>query len=162
MKIIFQINGGIGKSIAGNVTAGTTDVADFSFIGGGQNNLISSVGASSHYGAIGGGQNNVIHPGALHASIFGGNANQVSGSNSAILGGSGNNDNGIPFTGMYGNGLVASVPVLGAPSAFWADTLVIPNIPLITTGPAYAALPIGALYYTTTGFTPGSQPVYVK
>ena len=34
--------------------------------------------------------------------------NTVSGQYSAILGGANNNDGGISFTGMYGNGLIAS------------------------------------------------------
>lgn len=86
---------------------------------------------------------------------------------SAILGGCGNNDNGIPFTGMYGCGLSATA--FGAaitvppPSAFWVDTMIGPNIPLITTAAEFAALPLGALYICNTTLPSlGSQPVFVR
>ena len=91
---------------------------------------------------------------------MGGCFNTVSGDYSAILGGSGNNDNGIPFTGMYGNGLVATAAVPGAPSSFWVDTLVAPSIPLVN-ALGYIGLPAGALYITTAGGF-GIQQVFVK
>ena len=64
---------------------------------------------------------------------------------------------------MYGNGLIATKdPALyGTPSAFWADSLVTPNIPVVN-AVTYPGLPIGALYTTVapgTGYL--ASQVYV-
>ena len=112
-------------------------------------------GEVSSYGVIGGGQGNTIAAGTNHSSIFSGNGNTVAGSCSSILGGSGNSDGGFPFTGMYGNALIASVApaTLGVPSVMWVDELVVANIVFDPTGALYPSLPAGALY---TNVAPGT------
>jgi len=75
---------------------------------------------------------------------------------SAILGGQGNNDNGFTYTGMYGVGLNgANIP--SGTGAFWANELVIPDIP-VTTGPPPVGYPLGSLYYVVIG---GLKQVFV-
>jgi hypothetical protein len=140
-----------------------------SVIGGGNNNIINATPAiASPLGVIGGGQNNLIAPGVLSGAILGGDANNISGSFSAVLGGQNNNDGGFPFTGMYGNGLIATVGTgaTGAPSNFWVDELIAANIPVDTTPGGtgiYALLPVGALYTTGPIGSPFlGRPVFVK
>jgi hypothetical protein len=139
-----------------------------SVIGGGNNNIINATPAiASPLGVIGGGQNNLIAPGVLSGAILGGDANNISGSFSAVLGGQNNNDGGFPFTGMYGNGLIATAGTgaTGTPSNFWVDELIAANIPVIPFpgGAPFAALPVGALYTTVLPGGPYlSRPVYVK
>ena len=79
--------------------------------------------------------------------IGGGQGNTITGSYSAIVGGKGNDEGGMGFTGMYGNGLIATVSptTMGVPSAFWVDELVVPNIPVILTPGGLSSLPFGAL-----------------
>ena len=157
-----QVNHGSDKNI-GDSSGVTFDPATFSFIGGGSNNTIDSSGSPTSFATIGGGQNNYIAPGTNHASIFGGNGNQLSGNCSAILGGSGNNDNGVPNTGMYANGLTVPFAVPGAPSAFWVDQLVMSNIVVDTTGVIWPTLPTGTLYTTVAGPSVwGGRPIFVK
>jgi hypothetical protein len=74
--------------------------------------LDTSATLINNFGTIGSGQSNYVGPGTNHSSIFGGNTNIVNGNCSAILGGFGNNDNGVPLTGMFGNGLAGSPLVL--------------------------------------------------
>lgn len=133
----------------------------YSFIGGGTRNSIDDAAAATSFGVVGGGQANTICAGTNHSSIFSGNGNIVSGSCSSILGGSGNNDNGFPYTGMYGNGLIAAA-VPGAPSSFWVDTLVAPNIPVVN-AITFIGLPFGALYTNVAAGAPFlGRPIYVK
>ncbi len=112
-------------------------------------------------GIIGGGQNNCVFPGTNHSSIFSGQFNKVSGSCSSVLGGSGNNDGGFPYTGMYGCNLTASL--VGC--AFWVNELIVPNMPVDATGTgAYLSLPSGALYTCVLASTPSylGRPVFIK
>ena len=157
--------GGCGTAIGGGDGNAAFAKSQFSFISGGQHNNVGIAGGNgAQYSGIGGGYCNVIDDSAaivFHSGIFGGFCNTVSGSCSAILGGANNNDNGFPFTGMYGNGLTAaSVP--GAPSSFWVDTLVAPNIPAVN-AVGYLTLPVGALY-TDAAALPGftNRTVYVR
>ena len=77
----------------------------------------------------------VANTAASCSVIAGGYRNHVSVPYPAILGGQGNNDSGIPFTGMFGNDLVAAPFVTPAPSplsAFWVDTKVALNVAIVT------------------------------
>lgn len=127
-------NNRIGSNVAGN------PFADMSFIAGGRK-LDRSTGAATTFGSIGSGQNNYIVPGTNHASIFGGQNNQVSGNCSAILGGSGNTDGGNPFVGIFGNGVVG-LPLIGGNGVFFVNELVIQNIPVITAGTFLQCYPV--------------------
>ena len=117
----------------------------------------------AQYASVFGGLN-IVGSRATHAVIGGGSGNKVSGSCSAILGGVNNCDNGHPFTGIFGNGIVAA-PFTGSfvgQSAFWANAMVVPNIPFLPTSAGYGSLPLGTLYTTVlpgTGW--GMSPVYV-
>ncbi len=150
-------------NLIGSAPPASTDCATFSLIAGGGNNCITPPPAATNIdgSAIVGGRTNQIASNC--AFIGGGNNNILTGDYSAILGGNGNNDNGIPFTGMYGNNLSA-IPFLASPppSALWVDELIVPNIPVVLTPAAYMNLPLGALYTTAV---PGSgylaSPVYV-
>jgi hypothetical protein len=94
-----------------------------------------------------------------------GAGNCVTGNWSAVLGGQGNFDGGYNFIGMYGNGLVATQAPssYNVPSAFWADSVVTPNIPVVDSS-TYSLLPDGALYTNvpTSGSGYLTRPVYVK
>ena len=149
----------------------------FGFIGGGTGNILGPV---FQQGAIGGGTGNAINGSADNfigggnsnkivtaaaacGVIAGGSGNQVSGAYSAILGGQNNSDGGNPFTGMFGNGLLASAFVTPAPippSAFWVDTMVALNVPNVTAA-QYVGLPIGAIYTIATGGY-GIQQLFIK
>ena len=131
-----------------------------SAIVGGSGNIIDDTGAITTNSIVGGGDQNFIGAGASYASIFGGQLNQVTGAYSSILGGSGNNDGGFNYVGIFGqnvNGVMNN--------AFHAEEIVLQNIPVDTTatgtGP-YATLPSGALY--TNVATPSflGRTVYVK
>ena len=70
--------------------------------------------------------------------------------------------------GIFGNSILAtpSNAIMGVPSSFWVDELLIMNIPVDTTVGGtgqYSFLPIGALYTTVP---PGSgfkaSPIYIK
>jgi hypothetical protein len=79
---------------------------------------------------------------------------------SSILGGSGNNDGGFPYTGMFGNGLNGA-PIAGGLGGVFVNQLVMQNVAV---GPAgYAGIPIGGLY---TPVAPGTgylaSPIYIK
>ena len=154
------------------------------YIGGGQGNVVYNGASNIYIGAgfenciLAGGDDSSIMSGAINklsgvrsfigsgdyntlssrgSSIVGGNGNTVSGDYSAILGGQGNNDNGFTYTGMYGVGLNgANIP--SGTGAFWANELVIPDIPAGTGGGAPFGYPLGSLYYLVVG---GLKQVYV-
>ncbi len=72
----------------GSASAAAALPVDFSFIGGGESNLIDSDATNAaSYGAIGGGLNNQIIAGVNHANIGGGSGNMVNGDCSNISGG---------------------------------------------------------------------------
>ena len=125
-----------------------------STIGGGNAHKINT---GSQYAFIGGGNAHSLTGNA--SAIVGGDTNTTGGNCSVILGGANNSDGGNDFTAVFGNGLTASA-VPGVPSALWVDTLVAPNIPLVTFA-GYSALPTGALYITTSGGF-GVQQVFVR
>jgi hypothetical protein len=135
-----------------------------SFIGSGDNNRIGGAIADpgADFSFIGSGQNNNIQPNTCHGAIFSGDSNVVSGNCSAILGGQNNNDNGNPYTGIYGTGISAAAIPSGT-GAFWANELVVPNIPTgfltlgIPTPPA--GYPVGSLWYFPDAN--GNKVVYV-
>ena len=110
-----------------------------SMIGGRINRIHAGVDASS----IAGGWGNTINPGGSCSFIAGGLNNVVAGAYSSILGGSGNNDNGLPYTGMFGCNLNA----VTRGCAFWANELIVPDMPDQSVA---AGLPSGALYYCNT------------
>ena len=141
----------------------------FSVISGGCHNTIDSAPPGlgvpqTTYGVIGGGQCNCICFGTNHSSISSGHSNCVADSCSSILGGAGNIiPAGIPFTGMFANGLTATVSpaTMLVPSAFWVDELVVANIPMGGAGPsAPPTLPVGGLWYYPDAL--GNKVVYVK
>ena len=129
--------GAIGGAGAGN---------DFNIIVGGCLNNIDDTGATTCYGVIGGGYQNFIGAGTNHASIFSGYNNQVSGSCSSILGGENNNDNGNPYTGIFGTG-VNGLPLAAGNGGFFVNEMVIQNIPVITAATFFTLLP-GEVYTT--------------
>jgi hypothetical protein len=72
------------------------------------------------------------------------------------LGGSGNNDNGNPFTGIFGTGISAT-PIPGGAGGLWVNELVAPSMP-VTLGSPPAGYPVGSLYYVIVG---GLKQVFV-
>jgi hypothetical protein len=123
LTLIFATSGFIGGGGPGSPNV-ISSGSDWGFIGGGNANTIS---AGRLHSFIGGGQANTVD--ADRAVVVGGSGNIVTGANSAILGGTGNNDGGVPNMGLYGQGLTAT-PIPSVLGAFWANELVIPNIPM--------------------------------
>lgn len=138
-------------SFVGNGGGATTPVAlnnralaDFSFIGSGEELLVD---ASAHFSAIVSGQTNTVSGGYMHSVIAGGVGNTINGSCSAILGGSGNTVN-HDWAGVFGCN-VASAMSCG----FHANEVVIQNIqagnPVTCAPPAGAVT--GQLYFIAVG-----------
>ena len=98
------------------------------------------------FGIIGRGQPNKVFTGTNHSSIFSGQNNTVSGSCSAILGGSGNNDNGFNYVGIFGQNVTGVIN-----NAFHAENLVAQNMPLYMGGPLPFLVGSKALYYQNIG-----------
>jgi len=137
--------------IGGGFSNRTLPSATRNFIGSGDSNI---TGGESN--SVTGGLGNAIAASAMHSHIGGGHGNTVSGKCSAILGGQNSTDSGQPLTGIFGSGIVAT-PIPGGLGAFWANELVIPNIPL-SAGPPPPGYPLGALYYKIVG---GAKQVFV-
>ena len=135
------------------ISHGNCVCGDFGFIGGGSDNFIDSTGSFNTYGVIGGGQINCIFPGTNHSSILNGYQNQVSGSCSAILGGSGNSDGGFNWAGVFGCNVMGV-----AACAFHSNTFVAQNMYNATGG--LPLPPTGTLYYCVTGL--GQCTVYIS
>ena len=105
-----------------------------SIIGGRINRIHAGVDASS----IAGGWGNTINPGGNCSFIAGGLNNVVAGTYSSIFGGSGNNDNGLSWAGVFGCNVNAVQSC-----AFHSNNFVAQNMPDETALP----LPSGTLYY---------------
>lgn len=117
------------SSIAGGQLNKINNFSDFSFIGGGQNNLTSGNSGNDnvHYATIGGGQFNKISAvdgqQAPNSSILGGRNNEIEGSDSAaILGGEHNliqnNHNKSLLMGQYLTSSAPNQTILGYGSTF--------------------------------------------
>ena len=101
MKIVFQVNGGIGDNfIDSNATSPAT------------------------CGVIAGGFKNKYCAGIHYLSIFSGHNNTVAGNCSAILGGVNNYDGGLDFVGIFGQSVTGVIP-----NAFHAENFVGQNMP---------------------------------
>ena len=119
------------------------------FIGGGCANCIDSSNGATTYGTNAGGELNTIAPGTNHPSILGGAGNTVSGSGSAILGASGNNDGGLNKVHIAERGIIAVLADTLHANGLWANA-----IPFIPGG--VDALP-GQIYWDTPP-APDSNP----
>ncbi len=115
-------------------------LADFSFIGSGEELLVDT---NAHFSAIVSGQTNTVSGGYMHSFIGGGVGNTVNGSCSAVLGGQNNVVNN-DLTAVFGSG-IATTTVPG-PSSMWVDELVLPNIPV---GSLSGGIPIPPFGYPT-------------
>ena len=92
-------------------------------------------------------------PGEAFNFIGGGVNNQVLGSCSAILGGSGNNDGGLPYVGIFGCNITGVTTC-----AFHANQFVAQNMYNATSAPP-PLTGTGILYYCVT--SPGQCTVYI-
>ena len=85
-------------------------------------------------------------PGEAFNFIGGGVNNQVLGSCSAILGGSGNNDGGLPYVGIFGCNITGAVAC-----TFHANNYFINNACLVSAG-GHGTLPAGSVYVDDVHF----------
>jgi hypothetical protein len=114
--------------------------------------------ANGAHSFVGGGCDNVVD-GAC-SSILGGYKNYVAGDCSVILGGANNNDMGMAYVGIFGNGITAVAANTFHVENAWANgnvcvigqCVTIPNIQPLPTGPS------GTLYYMLVG---GLKQVFV-
>lgn len=88
------------------------------------------------------------------SSVLGGCGNQTLGNYSAILGGSGNNDNGFNYVGIFGQNIGGV-----AANTFHVNCLNACSTPCITA----SAYPAGTIGYITAGTTipPGAKALYI-
>ncbi len=138
--------------IVGGDSNGIYDNAGSAAIGGGYNNKVSGVGAtaSSFNSSIWGGACNVVCGQA--STIMGGFCNCLTGDCSAILGGACNFDGGLPLVGIYGCGIIATIP-----DAFYSNRFVVKDMP--EPGSCFGSIVSRQLYYCCIAV--GCCPVYI-
>jgi len=126
MKIVFQVNGGIGDNfIDSNATSPAT------------------------CGVIAGGFKNKDCAGIHYSSIFGGHKNTVAGNCSSILGGFNNYDGGYDNVFIAGSGIALSATV-GNPNSLHVNGLWANGIPDGTLGPFNT----GTIFWLPVGVVP--------
>ena len=152
------IVGGCQNSIGSSITSGSGFTVGYSIIGGGVNNCIDSTPTGiSKFDFIDDGCNNTVCAGTNHSGIFSGYQNCVSGSCSVVLGGSGNNDGGYNYVGIFGCNVTGVVA-----NGFHVNEVVIQDIPVVN-AVGFLGLVQGQLY-TNVAYPAAflGRPIYIK
>ena len=105
---------------------------------------IAGSGLDTCFGVIAGGQSNMICAGTAHTGILGGINNCIAGSCSAILGGSGNFDNGLNYAGIFGFNI-------NNPAAMAANTFHVNCLNACDTPGPGGTYPSGSIYWNYIG-----------